>query len=162
MITLGTRVAYTHRADVVRLMNGNWGSGKPKMEWVFQGKGGSSKRPGLHRHGEGYVVTFVAPKIRNESAELAIEAEERDNKSVMVWPEVGSGVVTGLITKKVGRSVGSGGGTNLYGEGEWDPGYFEARATVHLYVVRWELKGTEFAFVPTWAAIPMDVQKEET
>lgn len=156
MIVLGTPIVYTHRADVVRLSDDF--SKPPKSEWTFQGKGGSSRRPGLHRHGDGYVVTFVSPGIRNEPAELAVEPHPTDNKSVMVWPDTGSGVVTGLVSRKVGRSVGPGGGSNIYGEGEWEPGWFEARASVNLYVVRWELKGTEFAFVPTWAAKPMGLE----
>lgn len=77
------------------------------------------------------------------------------NKAVVVWESEGSGVVCGLETKQYGTSHPSGGGTNLYGEGEWEPGYFESHGQIKLYVVRSQLEGRDFVYVPTWAIRPL-------
>lgn len=158
MIALGTLIAYTHRAEVVRRGDGN-GIGR-KGEWCFHKKGASAMLPMLNRHGDGYVVTFVAPKVYNAPAEFALEPTENDNKSVIVWPEAGAGVVTGLITKQIGKSEPSRGGMNMYGEGDYEIGWFSMRGKVELYVVRWELKGSAFVYVPTHAAVPAAVSSE--
>lgn len=153
-LMLGTPVTYTRRADVVRLAE-DFDHKRPT--WQFHVKGGSSHRPGLHAHGEGYVVTFVVPGVRNEPAEFAVEPVESDNKQVITWPEEGSGVVTGLVTKQIGKSVGPSGGSSLYGERDWEAGWFEMRTKVELYVVRSQLRGNDFVFVPPDAISPMVV-----
>jgi hypothetical protein len=155
MITLGTRIIYTHQAAVARLKNG---------KWHFPRKGNGEFPRSLVRHGEGYVITLINGKIVNVPAvhiepasrrpvpSETLEAER--NKSVMAWEECGSGVVCGLVTKQVGKSHSG-------GSYEEDYGWFHSYGNVSLYVVRHDLKGSNFVYVPLWAAKPMDV-KEET
>lgn len=159
MITLGTRIIYTHEAAVARKPEG-------REEWEFPRRGNGDV-PNLIRHGEGHIVLSVVPKIENIPVEhhhinphrYAPKDDwiEKCNKSVMVWEWPGSGVVTGLVTKQVGKSTGSGGGSAPYYE-DFEQGYFTQYGNVQLYVVRHELKGQNFVYVPLWAAKPMDLE----
>ena len=155
MITLGTRIVYSHEAAVAR---------RPKIgkDWDFPKKGNGDV-PKLYRHGDGYTVLRFAPNIENIPAEHhsftpGRHAPEEDllekiNKSVMVYEMPGSGVVTGLVNKQVGISEGSSG----YDE-NFDQGWFVRYGAVDLYVVRHELRGAHFVYVPLWAARPMDLE----
>lgn len=76
------------------------------------------------------------------------------NKTVVVWPEDGSGYLFGLVRRGIGisepaRKGGGWIGSDMYDEG--DPGGFAAEGFVHLYAVKGELRGVGYWLVPTWA-----------
>ena len=97
------------------------------------------------------MVKFVT----QDGSEFNETQTSKLNKAVVTWAHEGSGVVCGLETKQYGISHSGGGGANIYGEGEWEPGYFESHGQLKLYVVRSRLEGRDFVYVPTWAIRPV-------
>jgi hypothetical protein len=78
--------------------------------------------------------------------------KQKINKTVMVWPDDGSGWIMGKIRKSIG--VSSPGG--IYGGGyfeppEWEPGYHHTLMYVDLYVVKVSYEGTNYVLCPLWA-----------
>ncbi len=138
MITLGTHVVYTHEAAVAR---------KRLRGWHFPPKGNGIV-PYESQVGEnGLRVVSVHPKIESVDVNLNLVNPEEDNKTVATWESNGAGIVTGLVRKMIGKSIGSSGG----GE-DYDQGYFIQHGHMDLYTVRFELRGTGFVYVPVWAA----------
>lgn len=81
------------------------------------------------------------------------------NKSVLVWPEDGDGVVIGYTRRGIGQSwsAQSGVGLGEYGGmGEPEPGGFASSGFVHLYQTKASLTGSVM-LVPTWAVMPIVV-----
>ena len=144
---LGARVRYHHRAAVARYitkgmeltsMSGRWG--------LFEGA-----RKHVHRIIEdcSEIDLFAAyPEQKRGTT-------SRINKTVMVWPEEGVGVITGLVRRQAGTSHLS---SRSYSGGwdEFEPGYFDPLQTFELYAIRHELRGTDYILVPTWAVAPDD------
>lgn len=160
-LALGTPVVYWECAGVARKGNGSmWNKG-----WCLPQKGnGFVPGYGIKQgeNGEWATDPVLLPKathaisfVGKDGERLTDEAIGKINKAVVTWAQEGSGVVCGLETKMVGVSVSPGGGTNLFGEGEWEPGYFEHRDQLKLYVVRHRLEGREFVYVPPWAIKPV-------
>lgn len=162
LLALGTPVLYAELAGIARRggmdqWNKGWhlpakGNGsvagyqieEEDGEWAFDRNGlriASAPRP----------VRFV----KADGSELDAAEIEKYNKAIVTWAHEGSGVVCGLETKQYGTSYGPSGGTNLYGEGDWEPGYFVNHGQLKLYVVRSRLEGRDFVYVPTWAIRPM-------
>lgn len=145
-VTLGARVEYHHRAAVARwnpprndfswrngwmLHEGATDHARPDLGWIHEDE--MFKNWPEQKRGTGHV-----------------------NKTIMVWPEEGVGVVTGKVRRQVGTSHrASRGGGGVWGD-DFDPGYFDPIATFDLYVIRHELRGTNYILVPTWAVRPAD------
>ena len=93
------------------------------------------------------VITFNHPQLRWAFGSLP---KRRDiNKTIMVWPHEGEGIVVGLVRREIGESVR--GYTDSF-SGEYEPGYFGTESRHWLYVVKQYLAGTQTIFVPMWAA----------
>lgn len=144
MFALGTSVAYTHRAGVARKREGKW----------YLPAKGNGEIPGTQQVGNGVAVSelgVLAEHIEPVTKSKWARSEEsiaRRNKSVLSWPQEGSGVIVGLQTKQVGVSEAGG---PSFSSDDYDPGYFTSHGNVDLYVVRSELRGKRFVYVPTWA-----------
>lgn len=154
-VTLGSMVSYTHQAAVAR----KGGLDQSIRGWNLPAKG-NGEIPGIVETDDGLFIWPLLGEADRERRVWFVDAEGKDiteqglrkwNKAVACWYAPGSGVVTGLERKQYGESHGPSGGTNLYGEGDWEPGYFVPFGNVDLYVVRWELRGRKFVYVPTWA-----------
>ena len=138
MIALGTPVTYHHRAAVARYKRKYEGQ---ERYWLLYEGSFNHMRPDLGFDNE-----------RDMFRDFPLQGQERNpiNKTVMVWPEEGSGVVVGLVKRMKGiSSPGYGGGD------DWEPGYFDAKEGFELYAVRRELRGTDYYLVPIWAASPI-------
>lgn len=160
MIALGSHVTFTHRAAVAR-RKPTWDrtGEKPVRNWQQW----ELTEPKLNAtvHGDGLqVMTCVTPIIFAQLEELveldtnkrrrypvSEERWEARNKTIFQWEHEGSGVVVGEVRKQYGQSHEGRGGSNIYGEGDWDPGYFEAFGQISLYVVKSELRGPQI-YVP--------------
>ena len=157
MIELGTHILYTHQAAVVRKKGGKWSfdrkqNGNIPRELYENQKGLFWINFTPHTHH--VAVEFLEPEQTKRSRPLTPELTETFNKSVVAWEIAGAGAVTGLIRKQIGVSHEGGGSVNMYGEGDYDYGWFTHYGKVDLYVVRHELRGTSFVYVPLWAARP--------
>ena len=150
MIELGTHITYTHEAAVVRKKDGKWSFDKKQngdvplklyanpigLFWI-------DFRPTTHN----IPVEHMEPDNTPRSRIPEPEKREALNKSVVAWETSGAGTVTGLIRKEIGVSQ--------HGYGEGDYGWFDRWGKVNLYIVRHELRGTAFVYVPLWAAAPV-------
>lgn len=76
------------------------------------------------------------------------------NKTVIVWPAVGEGVVFGLVRRGIGHSYPASGGTGMFDD-SWEPGGFSVQAYVPLYAVKTQLGGLDYLLVPPWACEPI-------
>jgi hypothetical protein len=160
VIALGTPITYTHRAAVARLKRGKW-------ELPVKGNG---EVPRIVEHGGGLIfvslfdtpiknipVTHLPQEQVKTRRPVSEERWEKRNKSIVTWPSEGSAIVIGLEVKQVGESHEGGGGTNMFGESDYEQGWFTSYGNVDLYVVRWDLRSKAFGHVPLWAATPMVV-----
>lgn len=157
VLALGTPVVYTQRAAVARKGDGTmWTKG-----WMLPTKENGEDVPSVVANedelrienmiGEGPRMRFVNSK----GEELSGPTINKCNKAVVAWESEGSGVICGLETKQYGVSHRPSGGTNMYGEDDWEPGYFDSYGQVKLYVVRSRLEGRAFVYVPPWAIQPV-------
>jgi hypothetical protein len=155
-IALGSHVTFTHRAAV----------GRRQPHWTYEGAGLDRTRkrewhqweltePKANITASGdklTLMTHVTPVTFVELAELveldtngrrrypvSEERWEQRNKTIFQWPQEGSGVVVGQVSKQYGISHPS--------AGEDDVGYFESFGQVSLYVVKSELRGPQI-YVP--------------
>jgi hypothetical protein len=157
MIALGSHVTFTHRAGVARRSPHGIGEARKWGQWELT----EPKKMNATIRGDGLVVmTCVTPFVFATLEELveldtnkrrrypvSEERWEKRNKTIFQWEHEGSGVVVGQVRKQYGITQAGSGGSNMYGEGDWTPGYFEAFGQVALYVVKSELRGPE-VYVP--------------
>jgi hypothetical protein len=143
VIVLGTPVVFHHRAAVAR-----WTKEKSDFSWLigwtlFEGVGKSEVKKSEYVK---YTEMFRRwPEIKGRG-------DKTINKTVMVWPEEGSGVVVGRVKRMRGISEPGRG----YSDGDYDPGWFNATDGFHLYALRATLDGLkDYIFVPEWALAPM-------
>lgn len=158
-IALGSHVTFTHRAGVARRTPNRspanvdwhpWELRQPKINVTVSGE--TLK-----------VMTCVTPIVFVELEELVgLESNKRRrypvseeswakrNKTILQWPHEGAGVVVGQVRKQYGISQEGSSHVSMYGEGEWDPGYFTTFGQVSLFVVKTELRGPEI-YVPEHA-----------
>lgn len=151
-IALGSHVTFTHRAAVARRRPNRtpakvdwhpWELVQPKVRVTAAGE--SLK-----------VMTSVTPIVFAEATELvefdtnkrrrypvSEESWEKRNKSIFQWEHEGSGVVVGHVRRQYGISSEGYGGSNMYGEGDWTPGYFTTFGQIGLFVVKSDLRGPE-------------------
>lgn len=161
MIELGTHITYTHQAAVVRKAKGKWSfdrkqNGRVPLKLYENGATKDLFWIDFSPRTNHVKVEHMEPDNTPRSRVLTPEmVSETINKSVVAWEYAGAGTVTGLVRKEIGVTQSGGGGTNIYGEGEWEPGWFNRYGKVDLYVVRHELRGTDFVYVPVWAAAPV-------
>jgi hypothetical protein len=156
VLALGTHVTYTYRAAVARRSRANDQS--PWSEWRLT----EPKHPAYGTSYSGDVltvmtsvqpITFVAASElptkpeRRRYGSISDESWEKRNKTIMQWPDEGSGVVVGLIRRQFGISES---GRTSFGGDDWDPGYFSVFGQLSLYVVKAELRGAE-TYVPEHA-----------
>lgn len=166
--TLGQHVRYTHVAVVVRWLPIDREDPAKGREWVvMEPKKWRDYPPKMTPDYDGALFKFDDPypsfgdpfyrralvhHVRGE------HAPELLTKTVLVAPVesdtgFGEGVVIGLLRRGVGtgyRSHYSPGG--MWGEADYDPGFFVAQAMVPLLVVRHYLTERDYALVPTFAA----------
>jgi hypothetical protein len=77
--------------------------------------------------------------------------QEQLNKTVMVWPEEGSGVVIGVVRRGRGTSHAAGPmRSGPYGE-DYDPGYFASSDFFELYAIKRGIRGVAYILAPEWA-----------
>lgn len=135
MIALGTHVVYHHRAAVARYRND-----RTNPHWELT--------EGLPDDGLD-LETFIHRSAMFEKFPEQKRGRYQINKTVMVWPETGSGVLIGKIRKQRGTSHRGHGSYEDY-----EPGYFDPIETFSLYVVKWELAGMKYIYTPMWATLP--------
>lgn len=155
MIALGTRVAYHHRAAVARFRSIRGDFAADLRGWEL--REGVCKNEYVNpAQGYAFDCDRLADLFRGWPQPLMPgRSQSRVNKTVMIWPEEGSGVVTGQVKRGRGESVKSyTAASGPWGEGEFEQGYFQADCYLDLYVIRHELKGTDYILVPTWAVRP--------
>lgn len=157
MLALGTPIVYTHQAAIARK------AGKDQYvaqgEWFVPSKGngrihGSVLPDKTWGPTDEYPFRFIDAK----GNELTFAEVEKYNRVLIAWKQAGSGVITGLMRKLYGVTEGSRFSNGPYGE-DYEQGYLATYGAVDLYTVRWELKGSDFVYVPTWAAKPMIPQE---
>ena len=157
MIALGSHVTFTHRAAVGRRRKKTYVEGQPWGVWELTEPKVSVLS---HRNDMPTIMTIVTPITCVEAEELveldmnkrrrypvSEESWEKRNKTLFCWSHEGSGVVVGQVRKQYGVTHQGRGGANIYGEGDYDPGYFEAFGQISLYVVKSELNGPQI-YVP--------------
>lgn len=84
--------------------------------------------------------------LEEERDPLDIPTDGRRNKTVVMWPEEGSGIIIAMIRRGIGESVPG------HGSGEdFDPGYFAADDWVWLYAIKTHLSSLDFVLAPVWA-----------
>jgi hypothetical protein len=131
LIALGTLVAFDEIAYIVRKKKG----------WFIPQKG-NFEVPSFIEDDDGNISQMGNP------ARWLHEVTSDTNKGVIAFPTSGSCIIIGLETKMFGRSTGPSGGGGLYGADDWEPGYFEPRGKINLYIGRSELQGKAF-YIPT-------------
>jgi len=116
---------------------------------------------------------IVEPKMTNWYPQLSVNVDESPfgfdgdpwyrsrhdkpefsakNKTVIVWPDEGEGLLFGLVRRGVGRSMSQSGGYDSWtGEYDYDPGGFAAEGFVALYAIKTSLSGVDYLLVPHWA-----------
>ena len=139
---LGDRIHYHHRACVARVPSqASGGTGifatEPRLAaWCpIKQEGGT---PPVDRY------PFEEPNW------LTRMPVRKQNKTILVWPEKGEGMIYGMIRRGIGTSHA--GYTSGYEYPEWNPGYFEAVEWHWLYAVKTSLSGLTGIYVPLWAA----------
>jgi len=146
MIALGSRVTFTHKAAVARREKSAPWETQSSQEWGDWRLTEPKTNVLSHRNGMPTIMTNVTPIVCVEAEEFVElptnvrypKSEERwanRNKSVFVWPDEGSGIVVGAISKQFGMSHPS--------RGEDDLGYLEVFGQIMLYVVKAELRGPQ-------------------
>ena len=141
-LELGDRVRFHHRACVARVRardHGNpdhWlGDDKDLFKpcWEVVVKEGQGPP---HDFGETFVEKLRVSKL---------------NKTIIIWPSEGEGIVIGMIRRGIGRSYA--GYTSGYEYPEYEPGYFVAEEWHWLYLVKSYLQQKDPFYVPLWAAV---------
>lgn len=148
MIVLGTPVVYHHRAAVARYQS----KGGEGFGWfLYEGCNKEGMDPKTFTPWNEMFIDFPQVQVPKSWSKVPSKV----NKTIMVWPEEGSGIVTGKVRRQIGISHRSSGGGGMYDH--FDPGYFDPFESHELYVVRHRLEGQNFILVPMWAAIPMQL-----
>lgn len=128
---LGDRVRYHHCACAARLIKTE---GIERRSWKAVGPGRSDW---FGR--DFFSESWVSPTE-------GISTAGGKNKTVVVWPEEGSGIIIAMIRRGIGESVRG------YGSYEdYEPGYFVADEWVWLYAVKAHLSSLDFVLTPIWA-----------
>jgi hypothetical protein len=141
-IALGARVRYHHRAAVARLLSPEHTYNQGRRWRLYEGVGKRETGPEV----------FTAGGLADEFYDWP---HRKVNKTIMVWPSEGVGIVIGLVKRGIGKSSpgyqhsGAGGF-----EPDYEPGYFASQSWHELYAIRHELRGIEYVLVPKWAVIP--------
>ena len=158
---LGTPIAYTHRAAVARLHTRtkylSKGGSEPERYWeLHEGSRKGMKLPDLKY--ETAMFDGWKPVIMHQRSYRGrpSKTSEAVNKTIMVWPEEGSGVVTGLVRRGIGRSES---GYHSGPDGDWSEGYFSGMLWFELYAVRCDLRGLDYLLIPQWAASPLRLEQ---
>lgn len=133
-VSLGSRVEYHHRAAVARYRTSH-----NFRRWVLT--------EGARKNYYSLETFEHEPDMFNDWPE---QTRPRGfgtiNKTVMVWPEEGSGIVIGRVKRQKGISHASSGGYE-----DFESGYFDPMESFTLYLVRHELDEKEPIMVPEWA-----------
>lgn len=155
-LELGTWVTWTHEAAVARWIASKFVAPRDGIagEWRLEGHGHwrPYMGPGPWDTNE-FDPTFAEDVFWNREP----HAPDFVNKTVVVWPAPGEGLIVGLARRGIGRSERSrpAGGHMAWGYDEGEQGGFAADAYVPLYAVKSVLQGVRLYFVPTWAVTPV-------
>jgi hypothetical protein len=149
---LGVKVKYHHRAAVARIApeygvyNGRKVDRVPYGMKLFEGiyKNEYVKTIGEPMHlFDGGVETrmmfFKQPKQRGV------------NKTVMIWPAEGEGIIIGLVRRGIGNaySASGTGSSGLFGTyDDYEPGGFDLKTWVWLYLIKERLEGEKYIMAP--------------
>lgn len=145
---LGDRIRFSHRAAVVRWRKNDYGDGG--MWLVTEGlPKRAAWRPPIDPDPETPKVGFGL--LSEPDDWYSRPRADGTNKSILVWPETGEGLVFGLVRRGFGESVPARGSTTWF-EDNYEPGYFATDGFAWLYAVKSELDGLDYALVPPWAA----------
>ena len=135
---LGDRVEYHHRACVARIANnehilgiGRFPSNPASWHFVREGSPG--------------IPWFEGKDPLNIRADRNVR-----NKTIIIWPEDGGGVVIGLVRREIGLSVSPSSYNTLDGY-DHDPGYFAVEERHWLYAIKQSISGVDFVLAPMWA-----------
>lgn len=144
-LLLGDRVSWTHRAAVVRHT-----SKDGRSEWFPVEGTERGWRPMIlaDRQEPGLFGLYSDPWWSRPCP------RSTPNKSVVVWPEDGTGILFGYVRRGIGRSWGLSGGHGGMFEDDYEPGGFAPTAYVPLYAVKVLLTGVKYMLAPTWATTP--------
>lgn len=146
-LELGDRVAYHHRACVLRIPRPDYGKlwvKKPVTpRWAAVGVGKFDRFTHMLR------PSSEGPFGEGDPLDL-LPTGKGINKTIYVWPEEGEGCLIGMVRRGIGHSVGPSGGGNFE---DYEPGWFETREWHWLYVIKLGLAGIEKTMVltPMWA-----------
>ena len=158
MIALGSHVTFTHRAAVGRRHLAGQGENRKWRQWELT----EPKKMNATVRGDDLIIMTCVTPILFATLEELVELDtnkrrrypvseerwEKRNKTIFQWEHEGSGVVVGQVRKQYGITEPGYGGSNMYGEGDWTPGYFSAFGQISLYVVKSELRGPEVYIPP--------------
>lgn len=146
MIALGTPVSYHHRAAVAR-----FGPPEAKQKtWALR----EGCRKGEYVNPVFLDGQFLADAFADRPA-IAGRGSRLINKTVMVWPDEGSGVVVGRVKRGRGTSEPSHYSTSYEGGEEFEPGWFNSHEWFWLYAIRHRLDGLDYILCPEWAVAPI-------
>ena len=138
-LELGDRIRFHHRACVARIPKNDGATG------IFAGADVPLKWNAVQKEGGSPpFVDFDTPQFPGIIADRS-----KRNKTIMVWPEEGEGIIIALIRRGIGHSYE--GYTSGYEYPEYEPGGFSVQEWHWLYVVKRELLRMEFIYVPLWA-----------
>jgi hypothetical protein len=129
-LELGARVRFHHRACVARVRKKEYGDPFEPCWEVIRMEGGGPD-----------------PLLEGNWVEKLPTG--RRNKTIIVWPAEGEGIVIGLIRRGIGNSHA--GYTSGYEYPEYEPGWFTAHEWHWLYEVKTSLRQKDKVYAPLWA-----------
>jgi hypothetical protein len=149
LLSLGDRVKYHHRCQVIRCsLRLHLGLSVPPEDryyWFFPSREVGHVPPVLH--GDPY---------HKYPAERSGKGTVKYNKSIYIWPEEGTGIITGVVRRGIGYSEPTSGGQSGYDWDDFNPGGFSAETWVWLYTIKSSIYGTQQALVPIDAVSLVD------
>ena len=146
-VELGQKIKYHHRAAVARYNAPSY-SGGTRSWWLTEGvENGETTLDAKSETFGGVVERHWLKDLFADWPELK-RARGEINKTVMVWPEFGEGVIIGKVRRGRGTSHSSSRGISI---DDYEGGYFDPIEYFDLYAVKREMRGTNYILVPTWA-----------
>lgn len=141
LIPIATRVKFSHQAAVVRWKSDYkmWKLAEPRVDWYPPiAETQNEDRPFFD------LTDVDSPK------DFWSTPNEKINKDIIVWREIGVAYIFGFVKRGIGKSVkGYSLGGGYYDPPEYEPGYFDALTYVPLYALKSHIEGVDYFFAPT-------------
>lgn len=152
-LDLGQRVRYHHRACVARAKRQDYAT---HAYWIACGEGRHGWDNRLHPRGKCDYLSFdpFRPGLLDHPRNPPVP-RFGVNKTIMIWPEEGEGIIIGLVRRGIGESVPASGGDGLFND-SWEPGYFTPYQWVWLYAIKTHLNGLDMVLAPMCAVSPVE------